>query len=670
MSLTTCPDCEKKISDRVEACPFCGCPAKYFSISQEKVISQSPESSQFDTNKEIENNCKTVEFEEKIKFNFGDFQIEYPRSTEKISKLYGKYVAFAKEFYVKYYNMYTSAGSMYSVLSDVTQKVIIDIQQTVDEACKDLYSFGIKITRADFIEEYGIDFQREINSLYNQYDGVQQEKQEITYKREVQKASRGRWQGGGFGIKGAIKGAVNAAVLNAGSDILHSVGDSIAQSGDKRYINNKLNVIYSSKENQKYFAGSVYVCFNYILEGIKKELDDAEIIDKDIFGEYGEIESNYETIVKYEKDRKKLLAGMVQCFSCIPEMVKYYEPVLNELFEEDTDIDSFLEFWGIFDLYESLEDKYTKKEIEEISNPYVRNVAEVGIEILDKPNVCENGITVLGRMVKGKVCVGDSIVFLNNDCSAGLSTVISLIKDSTKECSLARIGKKYTFVLPIKQTAVFDSCFMLVDTNSFHKPEANLYARYYDDKKEVFWGFYEYCLQNGNNVLFYFDVGDKYVSCRGVDFSYDATQVMKVYGNAYEQIYDEENDVTLLCAKKYNWEPALVALSSASFCLSYPFGDQYVLRYYFDDNNKMLLVVYMKNVDTSKEVNKIDVKMVVKKIPLQMECKKCGSVLRNEIKYCILCGEPNPLIMKECSACGRQIKREAKFCNFCGEQFI
>lgn len=671
MPLITCPDCKKQISDRVEACPFCGCPARFFPALQESIDASSHLAEIKDTNNKTEIKSIDDETEEKIVFAFGDFKVEYPKSTEKIAKLYGKYVAVSNELYAKYYNMYASAGSINCVLTDLTQKVIQDIQQTVDEACEDLYSFGIKITKASFIKKYGIDFKSEISNLYDQYANVQQEKKEISYKREVEKASRGRWQGGGFGMKGAIKGAMNAAVLNAGTDVLHSIGDGITKRGDTRYINGKLSQLYNSTKNQNMFANGVFRCIDNILEGIKAEMDDADIIDIGIFGNYGEINSNYETIVKYEKNHLKLFEGMTQCFSCFPEITRYYEPVINELFEWDTDIESFLKFWGLSSLYESLENKYAKKIIQDIKNPFVRNIADMGIEILDKPSIDENGIAVNGRVIKGRVHVGDLFVFLNNGCNVGFSAVISSIQVGDKECSLAKIGRKYKFMLPAKNTIKFENCSMIVDGSCFEKPEADLYARYYKkDEKEIVWGFDEYCAKKGDNILFYFDVTDKYVSCRGVDFSYNATRVMEVYGNANEQIYDENNDVTLLCARKYKWESVLAVLNSAAFSISYSLGEEYILRYYFDDKREMLLAVYMKDIDTSKEVDKVELEPEVTQIQLQIECIKCGKLFKSTAKFCSYCGEPNPLFMKECPVCGRQIKRDAKFCNFCGEKFV
>ena len=95
-----------------------------------------------------------------------------------------------------------------------------------------------------------------------------------------------------------------------------------------------------------------------------------------------------------------------------------------------------------------------------------------------------------------------------------------------------------------------------------------------------------------------------------------------------------------------------------------------MLRYYFDDKREMLLAVYRKDIDTSKEADKVELEPEVTQIQLQIECIKCGKLFKSTAKFCSYCGEPNPLFMKECPVCGRQIKRDAKFCNFCGEKFV
>lgn len=68
-------------------------------------------------------------------------------------------------------------------------------------------------------------------------------------QREEQKQmhSGGRWIGGGLGIGGAIKGALNAAILNAGTNIARGAGNAINnlyQSGiDKKNINKMRNEV-------------------------------------------------------------------------------------------------------------------------------------------------------------------------------------------------------------------------------------------------------------------------------------------------------------------------------------------------------------------------------------------------------------------------------------------
>ena len=43
--------------------------------------------------------------------------------------------------------------------------------------------------------------------------------------RTAQRAGRSRWEGGGFGVKGAIKGAATAGAMNAVTDIFRGISD-------------------------------------------------------------------------------------------------------------------------------------------------------------------------------------------------------------------------------------------------------------------------------------------------------------------------------------------------------------------------------------------------------------------------------------------------------------
>lgn len=55
--------------------------------------------------------------------------------------------------------------------------------------------------------------------LQSQYNEIERKRQAEAAYRENRKESRSRWSGGGFGLSGALKGAAEAAALNAVSGL-------------------------------------------------------------------------------------------------------------------------------------------------------------------------------------------------------------------------------------------------------------------------------------------------------------------------------------------------------------------------------------------------------------------------------------------------------------------
>jgi len=70
------------------------------------------------------------------------------------------------------------------------------------------------------------DLKRNFLQLEEDYDALQEQK-------AIDRASRSRWQGGGFGMGGAIKGAMQAGALNMATGAVRSVGDGISDTSGK-----------------------------------------------------------------------------------------------------------------------------------------------------------------------------------------------------------------------------------------------------------------------------------------------------------------------------------------------------------------------------------------------------------------------------------------------------
>ena len=74
--------------------------------------------------------------------------------------------------------------------------------------------------------------------------------------RQLRKDTRGRWQGGGFGISGALKGAAKAGVMNGVTGAGHSIGNAIGNAYSDYTSSQKINEVFTS--DNFVFFNSIY----------------------------------------------------------------------------------------------------------------------------------------------------------------------------------------------------------------------------------------------------------------------------------------------------------------------------------------------------------------------------------------------------------------------------
>lgn len=75
--------------------------------------------------------------------------------------------------------------------------------------------------------------------------------------RRARKASRGRWQGGGFGLSGAIKGAVQAGAMNAVSGLGHSLANAVGNAGSAISAVASKSELYNSLHTKNLLADGI-----------------------------------------------------------------------------------------------------------------------------------------------------------------------------------------------------------------------------------------------------------------------------------------------------------------------------------------------------------------------------------------------------------------------------
>lgn len=88
--------------------------------------------------------------------------------------------------------------------------------------------------------------------------------EQLNIQTAYAKATRGYWNGMGFSttihgaIGASIKASVTTGIMNTGSKVLHSIGDSIAQSIGNAEINGMKNKLFNDPEIMSEFVNAVY----------------------------------------------------------------------------------------------------------------------------------------------------------------------------------------------------------------------------------------------------------------------------------------------------------------------------------------------------------------------------------------------------------------------------
>ena len=163
---------------------------------------------------------------------FGE-NIRFTDEQDSYFDIYNEYDNYAEEQIKKFKEMYDS----YSGIQDVSENALEDGQSIISEIIKKSINMFVEngITDIDFdtfvkkyYSKYYVynDYYEKINDKYMDIILSEEEKDEY---RKQRRENRSRWQGGGFGLQGAITGAAKAGALNMASGAMHVAGNMVAK---------------------------------------------------------------------------------------------------------------------------------------------------------------------------------------------------------------------------------------------------------------------------------------------------------------------------------------------------------------------------------------------------------------------------------------------------------
>lgn len=247
----------------------------------------------------------------------------------------------------EYLDGVTSLSGMTSGVKDKAEAIINEFcQYLVNKLIQyGIYEYDIR----NFISQCGsrirIQETTAYKSILSQKDSVNTYAQNLAYQRNLERSSRSQWSGGGFGVKGAIKGAITAGALNAATGAFRSIGDGISDAGDRSSVQNQYDSIVNYRNKTRLWEDFASICLYRAKENFYFILSDktgwsaAEVLEEN----WNEADAKFNNLERIDDigTRERIL---IELISEHPYHYKVLDYALSNYTQYGFDLDDLLHF--------------------------------------------------------------------------------------------------------------------------------------------------------------------------------------------------------------------------------------------------------------------------------------------------------------------------------------
>ena len=697
MSLLKCPDCGNLVSGRAAVCIRCGCPREYFEeadqIEEEAAQIDKANADERILNSESENEGNdskdkdvTKKREVLASFTVLGANITYYKDQElyiDAARRHRKAISVMEDSIEKIYH---AANDIDAVWNKIVPFVQGKIDGIISENIGILYKRDVIISEEAFKQKYKLNFIDYLDPLVESYNQIIGDAKDIQIQRKYERAGRSKWQGGGFGLKGAIKGAMTAGALNMVTGAGRSIGDSIVDGSDRAALQNKKQALKKDESNLALLIGAMRYCSTAADLSLAEEYVRLGFT-QDVKFDRNQALQGYKAITQYERDVHRRAAKFFSQIGCYPfyepQCMSIYQSLIDEtslIPEELDELLKFMKFWNMDCDFPLLIEKVKKRDLvlkylnanraccdvdfEDFSAPNYRKLKKIRQEL--EKHVGDVGQVELVPFCKGLVKYFDRCL-LNEKCFKDLECLGDVNGDTETKELIRRIHAEKGFL-----QGFFKDVWVLGDNPGI--PADKLKRKWMLPDNDII-----YMYQNRALLGTVFG-GDGFILTNTLICDLKTKKYIKfeeaknLSFTGDKMIFSSETDTLTICVNLGNFasenlfyevlkfmmltpeERHIVDVEKAADCIIVLIKE-YAARNAIKDV-EMLLWDFLKRYQLKNE-----------KIRLPVECAKCGKKLDRDAKFCSFCGEPNPLWLRTCSGCGKQVRRGMKFCNFCGYKF-
>ena len=331
-----CYNCGKELNDDFNLCPYCGADITRYSD-------------------ETADKAKEYIVEPDVKFELLGRELFFsPRFLEynTLRKRFFEKAESLEEEYIKFYKSrkHTFVGLFDEEIPEVVQKVTSAVRFGVDV----LMEYGIDdiddTMLANMVVQSG-NIKESLGYIYAKAGEIQRYAENLGDYRDIKKASRGHWEGGGFGVTGAVKGAIVAGAFNIGAGAFHGIGDTLTKASDKAKISGMKQELAIDPRVATCLFDTVYDFSTKVFYCVEKLLIENDLIDEYDFDEAAANAraKNYIARIASQasaENVEKAIDILCDCIQQAPYSTILYVHLYNLFTGRKSDIHSAAKFFG------------------------------------------------------------------------------------------------------------------------------------------------------------------------------------------------------------------------------------------------------------------------------------------------------------------------------------
>ena len=379
MPVNYCIYCGEKLIDGAKFCSNCGKPV-YSSedtsvintatngLEQEILVAVAP------TSEEV----TPTEAEPKIQMELCERTIEFDQCLIKYNdfrRIFGQNSDACIDDFVAYYQK--NVKDFNSIYDKALPYFLTKVKDSINFGAKLLKKYGIMDVNDEQLIQLAIsriDLEntlKEYNDLAVQL--VQFVEQLSSYRAQNRSGNQMRWQGGGFGLRGALSGALTAGILNLGTDALRGLGNAIVDASDRSKLKKIEAEIFKGNDHCRILKEKLYTCCEGVRETIEYTLQIYEQLKKPALNSksatvmYTQAASIVENATPYtpKSDYDKVIDLICKGLAADPYQVAPYITLYRVPAVNKKEVLDFVKFFGVEFQYKT---KVCDIEAEELTN--------------------------------------------------------------------------------------------------------------------------------------------------------------------------------------------------------------------------------------------------------------------------------------------------------------